>query len=459
MSNSDVENKIRYHYAGISGSGMSALAQFQAMTGIRVSGSDRAFDRDPQDEARPKLEQLGITIYPQDGSGVGEDCKAMIVTSAVESDVPDYVAAKKLGIPIIHRSEILAEFVNKYRTIAIGGTSGKSTVVAMVFEILHRLDYHPSVITGGNLVLLEEKGLLGNAWFGNSDLLVIEADESDGTITRYEPSVGVVLNLSKDHKEVDVVAEMFTAFRSHTKEAFIAGEDENIAGIAGDAGIFGFGPRAAVRAEGVNITPTYSEFSVGDVRFRIPVPGRYNIKNALAAISVCRALGVGFSEMKQPLAEFRGVNRRFQSLGMVNGIEVIDDFAHNPVKIRAAIETAQLRARRILAIFQPHGFTPTRFLRKELVDAFVRALRPEDKAWLLEIYYAGGTTKKDFSASDITKEIASLGRQAGFAPTRDALIENLMEEVREGDLILLMGARDPSLTGFARRIVEALKKK
>ncbi len=455
-SNSN-NNKSRFHYAGISGSGMSALAQFQTMTGKKVSGSDRAFDRDAHNETRPKLERLGITIYPQNGSGVGEDCKALVVTSAVEETVPDYIQAKKLGIPIIHRSEILAGFVNKYRTVAIGGTSGKSTVVAMIFEILHRLEYHPSVITGGNLVLLEENGLLGNAWVGNSEILIIETDESDGTITRYEPSIGIVLNLSKDHKELHEIKEMFVKFRNNTKDEFIIGEDENLAGIANNAQVFGFGERAAIRAKEVEIHPTNSEFLVDGVLFNIPVPGRYNVKNALAAIAVCRTLGVGIPEMKEPLAQFRGVGRRFQSLGIVNGVEVIDDFAHNPAKIRAVIETAQLRAKRVLSVFQPHGFSPTRFLRADLVQAFVDVLRQEDKLWLPEIYYAGGTTKKDFSASDIAKEIASRGKQAVFEPSREVLATRLTEEAQEGDVLLIMGARDPSLPRFAKSVLEKLK--
>jgi UDP-N-acetylmuramate--L-alanine ligase len=453
------DNTPRFHYAGVSGSGMSALAQFQVMTGEKVSGSDRAFDRDEHDETRPKLEQLGITVYPQDGSGVKEDCKAVVVTSAVESTVPDYAKASELGIPIIHRSEILAGFVNKYRTVAVGGTSGKSTVVAMIFEILHRLEYHPSVITGGNLILLEEKGLPGNAWLGDSDILIVETDESDGSIIRYEPSIGVVLNLSKDHKEVDELEAMFMKFRSNTRDAFIVGEDENLGSIAEDAIVFGFGRHAVIRAEAVKISPTCSEFSIDDTLFKIPVPGTHNVKNALAAIAVCRTLGVEIPDMRQPLAQFRGVDRRFQSLGIVNGIEVVDDFAHNPEKIHAAISTAQLRANRVLAVFQPHGFSPTRFLRNELVAAFVGVLREEDRLWLPEIYYAGGTTKKDFSAADIVEEIVSHGKQAEFESSREVLSTKLAEEAREGDVILVMGARDPSLARFARGILAKLKLK
>jgi len=412
----DPKNLGRFHYAGISGSGMSALAQFQIMTEGSVSGSDRAFDRGEQTETRAMLEKLGITIFPQDGSGINEDCKALVVSTAVEEKVLDFAIAQKAGVPIIHRSELLSHYVANYRTVAVGGTSGKSTVVAMIFEILQATGHNPSIITGGNLVLLEQQGLIGNAWFGGSDILVVEADESDGSIVRYEPSVGVVLNLSKDHKEPHEIANMFMKFRDQTRESFVVGEGENLMNIATNACVFGFGSRATIRAKDVILEPSFSLFFVDNIHFKIPVPGRHNVENALAAIAACYTLGVSISAMVQPLTQFRGVNRRFQSLGIANGVEVVDDFAHNPAKVHAAIETAQRRASRVLAIYQPHGFSPTRFLRKDFVNAFTHALRPNDKLWLLEIYYAGGTAQRDFSANDIVLEIAACGKQAGFAP-------------------------------------------
>src|SRR6185436_5072362 len=148
-------------------------------------------------------ERLGITIHPQDGSGVGPDCAALVISTAVEETVPDVAAARRYGVPIVHRSELLAHFVHSMRTIAVTGTSGKSTVVGMIFEILRGAGRGPSVITGGDLVSLQREGLQGNAFYGGSDLLVVEADESDGSVVRYRPALGVVLNLQKDHKEMD----------------------------------------------------------------------------------------------------------------------------------------------------------------------------------------------------------------------------------------------------------------
>lgn len=467
----------RFHYAGVGGSGMSALAQFQARLGGRASGSDRSFDAGGRDEARARLEAAGVALFPQDGSGVrGDDCAALVVSTAVEDSVPDVAAAKARGIPILHRSELLAWFVASQRTIAVSGTSGKSTVVAMAFEALRGADRDPSVITGGDLEALRAEGLWGNAWKGGSDLLVIEADESDGSLVRYDPAVGVVLNLQRDHKPEPEVAAMFDTFAARTREALVLGEGDNLAALAEAARrrglpvtVFGFGPRAEVRCEAGSLAlePDGIVFETLGVRFRIPVPGRHNVENALAAIAAARAVGVAPEALVVPLAGFRGVGRRFQVVGQARGVEVIDDFAHNPAKIEAALATARRRVAgrapgsadgRVLAVYQPHGYGPTRFLRADFVDAFARALGPEDRAWWLEVFYAGGTTTRDFSSADIVADLAAagVGARAAFAPSRGALVDALAAAARPGDLVLVMGARDPSLTALARAIVAAL---
>jgi UDP-N-acetylmuramate--alanine ligase len=161
--------------------------------------------------------------------------------------------------------------------------------------------------------------------------------------------------------------------------------------------------------------------------------------------------------MAAPLASFAGVARRFQSLGIARGVEVVDDFAHNPAKIAAALATAQRRAARVLAVYQPHGYGPTRFLREDLVETFAAGLRPGDRTFWLEVFYAGGTATRDFSSADITTQIVERGRQAEFAPSRDALAARLAAVARPGDLVLVMGARDPSLTDFAKRVLTALE--
>jgi UDP-N-acetylmuramate--alanine ligase len=237
----------------------------------------------------------------------------------------------------------------------------------------------------------------------------------------------------------------------------VVGEEANLAGLAPGASVFGFGPGVAVRGERVVLAPGGSTFEVEGVTFTLPVPGRHNVENALAAIAACRAVGVATSEMSEPLARFQGVGRRFQSVGRARGVEVVDDFAHNPAKLAAAIATARARAQRVLAIYQPHGYGPTRFLRRDFVETFSSALGEEDRLWLLEVFYAGGTAQRDFSAADIVAQIAARGTQAEFAPSRLALVDRIAQVAREGDLVIVMGARDPSLTDLARAILGALE--
>ena len=469
-----------YHFAGVAGSGMSALAQFHVMQGGRASGSDRAFDRLNADSAmradggaagiRRHLLSLGIDLFPQDGSAFSSPRTpdALVVSTAVEESVPDVRAARERGALILHRSELLARIVARHRTIAVTGTSGKSTVTAMIFEILEGAGLQPSVLTGGEIVSLKEQGLLGNARAGRGNLLVIEADESDGSLVRYEPWVGVLLNLQRDHKEPEELAEIFRAFRTRTRGPFVCGEEANLDPFASASVRFGFGAACRIRATAIEPGAEGSRFRVSDAEWpepgeraevacALPVPGLYNIKNALAAMSAALCCGVSLEQASGILRRFRGVARRFQRAGMVRGIEVIDDFAHNPDKIAAALVAARGRGKRILAVFQPHGFGPTRFLRDALIDSLSRGLTATDRLYLPEIFYAGGTAVQDISSREIAEAVAARGVPAMYRRRREDLLGPLLEEARSGDVLLVMGARDPSLSEFCAEIVRRLE--
>lgn len=451
-----------FHYAGVAGSGMSALAQFQAMLGGQVTGSDRVFDRGGAPRIRRALERVGVRIVPQDGSGVHSKCDALVVSTAVEEAVPDVRAARAARVQILHRSDLLAHLVAERRAVAVAGTSGKSTVVAMVFEILRGCGLDPSLITGGELVALGSAGYLGNAWVGQSDLLVVEADESDGSLVRYAPAIGILLNLEKDHKEMDEVRAMFDVFRRRTRAAFVVGEGENLAHLRPGSTLFGTGAAAGggVRGTDIRLLPDRSEFVARGVAFRVPAPGMHTVENALAAIAAGVVLGLDPAAMARALAGFQGVTRRFQQVGEAAGVEVIDDFAHNPAKIRASIAAARLRLRhpgRILAVFQPHGYGPTRFLRADLVDVLAQSLGPEDRLWLPEIFYAGGTVSRDLSAADLVQDLRGRGVEAEFAAERAALVPRVAGCAKAGDLVLVMGARDPALTDFCHEILAAIR--
>ena len=465
------------HFAGAGGSGMSALAQFHALAGGRTTGSDRAFDQGERADIRRALEDLGVAITPQDGSFLalpGGPCAAVVVSTAVEDDVPDVAAARAAGVPILHRSELLARYVADHRTIAVTGTSGKSTVTAMVFAILRGAGLGPGLLTGGALAGLQAEGFLGNAWApqpptGAPALLVIEADESDGSLVRYRPWAGVVLNLGLDHKPPAEVLAMFRTFGDRTSGPLILGPGTELDGLAAGAVRFGLGAEPPATGGGPDILATDVElgrdhvaFTLDGTRFRVPQPGRHTVLNACAALAAARAAGVADSDAAAALAAFAGVARRFNVLGARGGVEVVDDFAHNPDKIAASLDTARGRLAgggRILAIFQPHGFGPTRFLKDALIATFRQDLAPDDVLWLPEIFYAGGTVTRDISSADLVAGVAAGGRDARFLPLRDDLPAAVAAEARAGDLVLVMGARDPSLTDLGRAILRTLESK
>jgi len=236
--------------------------------------------------------------------------------------------------------------------------------------------------------------------------------------------------------------------------ALACADDPNLADLRPDR-TFGLAG-GDVRAEVLGLGAEESRFRVGGEEFVLPMPGRYNVENAVAAVAAALDEGVSLTDCRKALASYQGVARRFQSLGKARGVEVVDDFAHNPAKLAAAIAAAHLRAKRVLAVYQPHGFAPTRLLKNELIEAFASALGPEDRLWLPDIYYVGGTTAKDISSRDVVEPVRARGRRAFHVPRRADITAQVAAEAREGDLVLVMGARDPSLTDFARDILKAL---
>lgn len=444
----------KVHFTGVFGTGMSALAQIAALQGLEASGSDRSRDRGQSADVAGRLTAAGVRLFPQDGSGVPEG-GTLVVSTAIEEDNLDIARAKELGVKIVHRADYLAALAGAKRTVAVAGTSGKSTVTAMIFEILEADGRSPSLVAGANLPSIRAKGLIGNAWLGDSELLVIEADESDGTLTRYQPELGVLLNISKDHKELHELEALFKAFRERSKSFVVNADAAGLRAYQAGAATFGF--RAGeLRGENLRVHSHGSSFQAGGAAFELKIPGQYNAENALAAAAACRALGVELSVCARALAEFSGVGRRFELVGTARGVEVVDDFAHNPEKVRAVLGAAHLRAKRVLAVFQLHGFAPARFMKAEFLDAFADSLGAEDALWLPDIYYAGGTAAKDISSKDYADALTSRGRRAFAVSDRAAIPAQIAGEAKDGDLVLVMGARDPSLSDLARAILSQL---
>lgn len=476
------------HFSGLAGGGMSALAWYLRLSGRAVSGSDRAFDQGDAAVARARadMERAGMRVTPQDGSGLTKDTTALIVSTAIEADSPEVRRARELGVPVLHRSELLALLADEKKTIAVAGTSGKSTVTGMIWQILDAARSStggaPSLITGANLPSLTEKGLPGNAFSGSAagngpdekGWLVIEADESDGSLVRYRPEIAVLLNIEKDHQEIDALMPLFATFRDRSRSAVVnardarcvslkrAGDGEFNAGDATGAGMSAGG----LSVEDVSFGDWESSFRWRGTSFRVPVPGRYNVENALAALAVASVVGVTPEDAARGLAAFKGVERRYTRMGEAGGDErgvtVIDDFAHNPAKVHAALETgarlARKRGGRLLAIFHPHGFAPMKLVGRDIMDEAAKVLGPEDVLYVPPIYYAGGTADRSIASTDLVAHLNEVARGgAGIAPeSKDAAVEMVAKRARPGDVVLSMGARDPALGDFAQRLLVAV---
>ena len=453
---------MKYHFVGVGGSGMSAIAQVLIGQGHAVSGSDRSFDRNLTPHIFNKLKAQGISLFPQDGSGVTPETDFVIVSTAIEESNPDIHAARKFNIPIKKRAEELAEIVNERRGVAIGGSSGKTTTTAMTAWLLETAGLDPTVINGGFIKNYISNTLLGNAKAGGGEFVCVEADESDGSIVNYTPEIAVITNISKDHKTVDELIELFRTFANNTTGTLILNAD---CPVLRSAGIehrrivtFGTSADANIRASDIALREDGSEFVADGAAFRLKLPGAYNISNALGAIAVGKVLGLSNTVIAEGLETFLGVSRRMDFVGEARGIKVIDDFAHNPAKIEAALKTLQPHFDRIIAVYQPHGFGPTKFLRNELVEAFSATLRNRDVLHMLKIYYAGGTADMSISSEELVEEIKQRGKKAVYHTDREELADIIAAEAQAGDVVIVMGARDNTLPGFCAKILERISR-
>jgi len=441
------------HFTGIFGSGMSALAQYLRFQGIAVSGSDRFHCSEDTAALRRSLEKLGCTIVHQDGSGVGADTDVVCVSTAIEDSNPDIAAANRRGVPIVHRSDLLAAIIETKRTIAVAGTSGKSTVTAMIFEFLTACDKSPSLLSGAALRRLEKQGLIGNAFSGGSDLLVVEADESDGTLVKYHPEAAVFLNISRDHKSTEEIRKLFETLSANASWTASNADDPILTSLPA-AVRFGRNGSGSWSRDREELLPASVKLFRNGVEYHLPLPGGHNLENLCAALCVCEHFGCETSALADAVKYYEGVARRFAVTRTNQNVHVVDDFAHNPAKIAAAVRASRGLSERLIAVYQPHGFGPTRFLKDEYIATFQTAFRPNDSLYLLPIYYAGGTAQKDISSEDIIRDLGPIAFHAQAVRDRDELLARLRADARSGDCVLLMGARDPSLPGFVRKIVE-----
>ena len=461
-----------YFFCGIGGSGMLPLAMIVQARGAAIEGSDRALDQGRTPEKFDWLRAHGVTLHPQDGSGVTRADQTVIATGAIEDTVPDIGAAKRAGAIIKTRPQLLSEIFNAAPTsVGVAGTSGKSTITGMIAWILHQTDRDPTVMNGAVMKnFADADHPFASALIGGPDLFVSEVDESDGSIAGYDPTVAVVSNISLDHKSMEELRDLFGGFTARATTAVLNLDNPETAALAqelaqtlptGKVITFGLGEEKA-DLSGHDLTPLpagmkfrlIEGWSEHDVILN--VPGAHNVANALAALGATRALGVPTSEAVKALETFAGIRRRMEVVGTAGDITVIDDFAHNPDKIAATLKTLHAFDGRLLILFQPHGFGPLKLMKSEFIDGFAGLMREDDVLLMPEPVYYGGTTDRSVGSEDIASGVRTAGHQAEALATRAACGYRIVEIAQPGDRIIVMGARDDTLSSFAAELLGRL---
>lgn len=450
---------------------MLPLAQILRGLGYEVTGSDRSRDAGRTPEKFAWLEANGFTLFPQDGSGVTSPDQVLVASAAIEDSVPEVARAAELGCLRVSRAELLSALFNAAGySIAVGGTSGKSTVTGMIAWILHEAGLDPCVMNGAVMKnFVSSANPFASARVGQPGLFVSEVDESDGSITLYQPTISVLLNVSLDHKSIEELRVLFGNFVRSAGTAVInldSPEARHVASRARQTITFGVSSDKAditVDADSIDQSELGIRATVIDNRSReffpliLPMPGLHNLSNALAAIAAASATGMPLGYATYALRSFAGLARRFDVIGTSpGGITVIDDFGHNPEKCAATLRTLKATAGRVIAFFQPHGYGPLRQMGEELARTFARELGPDDRTILCDPVYFGGTVDRSVSSERIVELVEAAGGHAEHRPKREECAERILQIARPGDRIAVMGARDDTLTEFARSLLARL---
>ncbi len=440
------------HFVGIGGAGMSGIAEVLLNLGYTVSGSDLK-----RSGTTDRLVALGARFAEGHAASHVAGAHVVVTSTAVRADNPEVAEARRLGVPVIPRAEMLAELMRLKYGVAVAGSHGKTTTTSMVALVLDRGGLDPTVVVGGRL------GVLGSgARLGKGDFMVAEADESDRSFLKLTPTVAVVTNIDREHldtyRDLADVQEAFLGFVNKVPfygAAVLCLDDAPVQDILPRVErrivTYGFSPQATVSARDVVVGPTASTFTplaagtaLGSIR--LGVPGAHNVLNALAAVAVGLDLGVPFAAIEAGLGSFTGVDRRFQVRGEARGVTVIDDYGHHPTEIKATLEALRTRAgaRRTVVLFQPHRYTRTR----HLWDEFCRSFHQADVLLLTDVYAASEEPIEGATSEALARAIAERGhRQVAYAGDLRAATERLAAEVRDGDVVLTLGAGSVWLAG------------
>src|SRR5450432_2728842 len=433
------------HFAGIGGIGMSGIAEVLLNLGYQISGSDVKLS-----PITDRLAAMGASVYEGHAASNVTGARALVVSSAVDEQNPEVQEARRISIPVIPRGELLAELMRLKYGIAVAGSHGKTTTTSLTATILNFAGLDPTVVVGGRV------GTMGgsNARVGRSDFLVVEADESDGSFLNLPPIIAVVTNVDREHLDhypsLDSIRAAFIEFVNKVPfygAAIVCLDDENVQGILPlirrRTITYGTTAQADVEASSIACAPFASDFNLryrnSDLgTFHLGVPGRHNVLNSMAAIAIAMELEVKPDTIREALATFSGVDRRFQLRGKVGGITVVDDYGHHPTEIRATLDGARLCGfARIHVLFQPHRYTRTYYLMDEFAGAFHQA----DSLFVMDIYAASEKPIEGVTADALVERIRQFGhRGVEYVGTIDAGVEALLKVAAEGDLVLTLGA-------------------
>ena len=444
-------NPIPVHFIGIGGISMSGLAEILLKEGFPVSGSDSHASA-----LTEHLERAGARIcIGQAASNIPEDCKLVVYTAAIHPDNPEYREAKRRGVPMLSRAELLGQLMRNYQTsIAVAGTHGKTTTTSMIASILLEEDADPTISVGGIL-----PSISGNIRVGGSEVFLTEACEYTNSFLHFFPTIGIILNIEEDHmdffKDLNDIRRSFRRFAELLPveglliiNSDIPNYEEITEGLTCRVVTFGSSPDADYRAENTAYDtfghPSFDlirkiEKDGRRPRFSLKVPGEHNVCNALASIALADALRIPEAAVEKGLLSFTGTDRRFQYKGEVNGVTIIDDYAHHPTEIRATLHAAaHYPHRELWCVFQPHTYSRTKAFLKE----FAEALSLADHVVLADIYAARETDTLGISSRDLERELAALGADVYYFPTFAEIEKFLSEKCMHGDMCITMGAGD-----------------
>ncbi|WP_417279137.1 UDP-N-acetylmuramate--L-alanine ligase [Celeribacter sp.] len=451
------------HFVGIGGIGMSGIAEVLLNHGYRVQGSDLKASK-----ITDRLKELGAVIYEGQRAENLEDAEVVVISSAIKPGNPELDAARLKGLPVVRRAEMLAELMRLKSNVAVAGTHGKTTTTTLVAELLVAGGIDPTVINGG---IIHAYG--SNARMGQGDWMVVEADESDGTFNRLPATIAIVTNIDPEHMEhwgtIEKLREGFYDFVSGIPFYGLAvcctdhPEVQSLVGKITDRRVvtYGFNAQADVRAVNLTYLKGVAQFDIvlaaEDMVIEgctLPMPGDHNVSNALAAVAVSRHLGMKAEEIKQALAAFGGVNRRFTKVGEINGVTIIDDYGHHPVEIAAVLKAArQASEGRVIAVHQPHRYSRLH----SLFDDFCTCFNEADVVGIAEVYAAGEEPIEGASRDDLVAGLIRHGhRHARAVTSEDDLVRLVREQTREGDMVVCLGAG--TISAWAHNLPERLSK-